>query len=595
MLHGQSTVDSGRMVPGPRAAILTNDSAGSLAGRVVAGDGAPVAGAVVSVFGGSDSALTGVDGHFELHWLPFGAHVVNVRRLGFAAKRFALTIAPGAAPNVTITMTPFVPVLPTVTTTAEERAAYRSVGFDTRMKMGQGQFLTYEQITKKEPAQFTDLLQGMRGIRVWSTPYAGMGMSVEGTRGLGSCVAYVVDGVPQHLMMETTPNGQSLPESPDNLINASEIGAIEVYTTAERPGGLGGMMETPPQKPEQPSPSALSPGQSSANASGSGGGAGTSVVMLNQQCVLVVIWTRARLGLVGAQDTLSGKAAKNRPGKEATRALTTFALDSSCVPPPPRDTTTLLVYATVQGAQPDLMSDSAWADYKYRVLSAVDRSAELPSELFLPSFSQPVSRQAQTGIPSGDGRPEVLVTPSLSTVLAFSLDSSGALLHASIAASSISDGADTSVLAMVEQAAASRAFPHLPTGMHSAALSLVVESAEPTVATHAAVLGQLEVPEWRLSRPARLPRGPLPAGLVADSAAPDRVTVMMAIDANGRVVGGTARFETGAFTSGHASAESQHAVLKGLPDLRLEPALIGACRVNEFVVQSFVPSKADRP
>jgi hypothetical protein len=36
-------------------------------------------------------------------------------------------------------------------------------------------------------------------------------------------------------------------------------------------------------------------------------------------------------------------------------------------------------------------------------------------------------------------------------------------------------------------------------------------------------------------------------------------------------------------------------VLKSLPDLRFDAALIGACRVNEFVVQSFAPSKADRP
>ena len=46
-------------------------------------------------------------------------------------------------------MTQFIPVLPTVTTTARERAAYQSVGFEQRMRMGNGQFLTYEQIVEE--------------------------------------------------------------------------------------------------------------------------------------------------------------------------------------------------------------------------------------------------------------------------------------------------------------------------------------------------------------------------------------------------------------------------------------------------------------
>ena len=568
--HGQSAIDSGRAVPATRPATLTKDSTGWLAGRVVQGDGAPVAGAVVSVVGASDSALTASDGHFELHWLPFGAHMVTVRRLGFAMKRFALTIAPGVTPDVAITMTRFVPVLPTVTTTAEERAAYRSVGFDTRMKAGIGQFLTYEQITKKQPGQLTDLLQGMNGIHVWQSPYAGIGMSVEGTRGPGSCVTYVIDGIQQNRILELTPAGK-VPESPDNLIEASQIGAMEVYESSERPAGFGGMIQNPEEQlPRGPN---LIPGQ---------------------QCVLVMIWTRARLGLVGAQETPSGKTANNTMQKEPTRAVTTFALDSSCSPPPPRDTTDLLVYATVVGARPDAMSDAAWADYKYHVLVAIDRWAELPSELFLPSFSLPVSPQGQRGTASGGGGSEVLVAPSLSTVLAFSLDSSGALTRARVAASSLSDGADTSVLAMVEQAAAAHAFPHLPTGVNSAALYLVVQSAEPTMDTLAAALGTLEVPEWRLSRPARLVRGPLPDGLVADSTAPHRVPVMMAVDATGHVVGGTARLWTGASLPVHASPESQAAVLKTLPDVRFDPALIGSCRVGEFIVESFTPPKAQQ-
>jgi hypothetical protein len=480
-------------------------------------------------------------------------------------------------------MTRFVPVLPTVTTTAEERAAYKRVGLDARMKMGQGQFLTYDQIVQKRPRQFTDLLQGMRGIRVWQTPYAGMGASVEGTRGPGSCVSYVVDGVPQSPITERNPDGGRIAESPDNLVTASEVGAVEVYTTAERPAGLGATMETPEDPSSPPGGLALP-----------GGGTAGPAVALNQQCVLVVIWTRARLGFVGTQEAPIARAAMGTMGEEPTRAVTTFALDSSCSPPPPRDTTELLVYATVVGTRPDPMSDKAWADYKYRVLVAIDRWAELPSEVFLPSFSLAAAPQAKRRTSAEGGSSDVAVTPSLSTVLAFSLDSGGTLKGARVAASSLSDGADTSVLAMVEQAAAARAFPHLPTGVSATALYLVVQSAEPTVDTLAAVLGALEAPEWRLSRAARLLGGSLPDGLVADSTATDHVPVMMAVDATGHVVVGTARLGTSASIPVHASLESQARVLKELPQLRFDPALIGACRVNEFIVQSFALPKAER-
>ena len=213
------------------------------------------------------------------------------------------------------------------------------------------------------------------------------------------------------------------------------------------------------------------------------------------------------------------------------------------------------------------MSDKAWAEYKYGVLAALDRWAELPSELFLPTFSLPVAPQAKRRTLADGGGSDIAVTPSLSTVLAFSLDSDGTLAGARVAASSLSDGADTSVLAMVEQAAAARAFPHLPTGVSATELYLVVQSAEPTVDTLAAVLGALEAPAWRLSRPARLLGGSLPGGLVADSTAADRVPVMMAVDATGHVVGGTARLGTSASMPVRASPKSQARVLKELPAL----------------------------
>lgn len=574
MTQGQPPTDSGRTASATRTATRGTDSSGWITGRVIEGDDTPIVGATVSVLGAPDSVLTGADGRFALPRVPLGAHMVKVQRLGFAAKRFALTIAADVRPDVTVTMTRFVPVLPTVTTTAEERMGYHSVGFDRRMQAGIGQFLTYDQIVAKHATTFTQLLQGLRGIQMYEGPMetSPNGATVAGTRGIGSCVAYVVDGVPQQQLMETDALGTPLgAESPDNLVQESEIGAIEVYSPSERPAEFGAMEEHA-QDPRNT--------------------LDRNTFLRDQPCSLVMIWTRAKLGIDASTSRPSAGSAPPT-ANQVTRGFTTLMADSACKAPSPIDTAGLLIYATVQGERPNAISDSAWEDYKYHVLSAIDRWGELPSELLLPSFSLPTSRQASSGVPSGNGHDDEEVAPSLSTVLAVTLDRTGAITGIRVAASSMSADADTSVLAMVEAAAQAHAFPPAPPGINSVQLYLVVESAEPAVATRAAVLGELAVPVWRLARPARLTRGAFPGGLIADSTAVERITVMMAVDATGHVVEGTTRLETGPAMPAPAAAESEAAVLKTLPDVRFDPALIGTCRVNEFVVESFTPPKAE--
>ena len=193
-----------------------------------------------------------------------------------------------------------------------------------------------------------------------------------------------------------------------------------------------------------------------------------------------------------------------------TRGLPSFGRDASCTAQAAADTIDLLVYASVQGTPPRAMSDADWSAYKDRVLAGLLRWTDLPSELLLPTLSLPAERGAARGIPAVNPRGAWDVAPTFSTVLALMLDTAGALKDVHVAASSLSGSADTSALAMVEQAAAGHAFPHLPgstTGSDSVPLYLIVESSEPIAGTQAAVLGQLEVPEWRLTRPAHLRSG----------------------------------------------------------------------------------------
>jgi len=569
LARAQATADSSRGHRSAGTRSLSTDTIPSrgaaFAGHVTDSIGTPVAQAVVLLAGTTDSAVTSDDGYFVVRNLTPGAYLVSVGRIGFRPKRFAMTLAAGQTRETTIVVTRFVPILETVTTTARERSAYRAVGFDQRMQIGIGQFLTYDQVVRRQPICFTDLLHQIRGI--WVKGSCPPGAAVTGTRGVGSCVSYVVDGAPLGLV-----GG----ESPDNLIEPSLVGAIEVYSASERPAGFGGMEEHPMPAPGTPVP---------------------PVGFDRQQCVLVMVWTRAKLGLVGlpgASDAVTPRGTSTSGATttaDVTRGRTVFVPDAECRPVPALDTTDLVIYGNVEGAPPRPMSDTSWEEYKARVLAALGRWPALPSELVLPSVGLPFANGA-----GPDGRvpgrhPDV--TPALSAVLQFTLDATGALKSAHVVATSLSPNADTSILAMVERAGSAHEFPPLPaigSGEDSVPLYLVVESVAPTPGQHGAVLGQLEVPVWRLTRAARLAPGPQPtdAGRVGgDPSRADSVTVKMVVDATGHPVRRTAQLEVSPLSAGRAPVESEARLLAMLPQFRFVPALIGTCRMPQLVIQTF--------
>jgi len=236
------------------------------------------------------------------------------------------------------------------------------------------------------------------------------------------------------------------------------------------------------------------------------------------------------------------------------------------------------------------MPDTAWVQYKEHVLAALNRWSALPSELILPTFGLPFALRRGPKAAARGAHPDLDVAPTLSNVVAFTLDATGALMSVQVAASSLSGGADTSVLAMVERAGSAHDFPPMPFvdgKQDSARFYLVVASVEPAPGTRAAVLGQLEVPVWGFSRPARLAAGPQPSDdsrAGRDSAHVNSVTMELIVDAEGRAVGRTARILGGL---GGPSAESSTRLLQMLPQFRFDPALIGTCRVPQLVIQSF--------
>ena len=157
-----------------------------------------------------------------------------------------------------------------------------------------------------------------------------------------------------------------------------------------------------------------------------------------------------------------------------------------------------------------------------------------------------------------------------------------------VAASSLSGSADTALLASLQRAADADAFPTFvsaQSGSEPSPLDLLVSSVEPAVGTTAAILGQLEVPVWRLSRAAELIPDSPTGGVGATGG--DTITVETVVDAQGQAVSGTVRILRG--TDGGRDSSNREYRLRlaqRLNELRFAPARIGSCAVPQLVVQS---------
>jgi hypothetical protein len=547
-----------------------------LTGRVVDGSGSPVAGATVGLIGLRDTVITSDSGRFTLAGSP-GPRMLLARRLGFEAVRVPVTIVRDRSRDVTITLVRSVPVLPTVTTTAQERSAYRAIGLDKRMRAGLGQYLTYDQIERRQATSLSQLLQGMRGLEIWQNQHQ-FGASVQGTRGAGSCVSYVIDGAPQYQLMDRqgSTGGKDVSiaaESPDNLISPTEVAAVEVYSSAARPAGFGSLEEHP----------LGSPGDSTAKLDLNG-----------QQCVLVVIWTRGYLGLA-AEPEATGTAATEEP--EGTHGRPVFPNVAMCEPEPAGDTMRVLLSATLQSGSGPGGSDTTWSGYVDRVLTAVRRAFVMPSDLPMPVFGYPFRMAPLTSgaLKAAASEPSLATIPTLSAVIGFTLDSSGAMSGLRVAASSLSGPADTSVLAAIAGVDVTHGFPPIPEPERSQGIvhfDLILSTMQPEEARHTAVLGRVLVPVWTLRRATSVASGTQPR-LAAESdpvhVGTDSVVLEFVVDDRGGAVMSSVR-ELNAGASGRndeAARAFRSRVIRALPGFRFDPALIGGCPVPEMAQATF--------
>jgi|GEM_PF-1439239 len=551
-----------------------------LAGRVVGPDGAPLPGVTVELLGTADSVTTTDSGTFVLRDPPPGPGMLLVRRFGFRPERRAVTVSRSRFVPIEIALRSATHVLAPVTTTARERAAYREVGLDRRMREGIGQFVTYDQIVRRQAKRVTQLLETLRGLHLFSYTYPDPAVRVSGLRGKNECVGFMVDG-----MMQLALTAHDL----DELVPVQNVGAIEFYRASELPAGWHAAA---PAGDSLPKENEYLAGPTTAR----GPTVGPSAIM-SQTCDVIAIWTRTRLGLA-----TDGPPRDAPEARAAVRASVAFPGDSACEPRPADDSTTLVVYGLLQdGASPELVGAPAAALDRYRdsILAAVRRYFALPSDLTLHVLGYPFPSPdtMATGSDPRAHRRGADVAPALSGVAVFTLDSTGRMAGLRVAVTSLSGAADTSVLAAVQRAADAHAFPPFPGGGHGVPpvrFDLAITTTEPLPGDRAVPLASIDVPIWPLRRPAAIAPGPqpdirppAPAGPAVGSAE-DSATLELVVNEHGQVIPTTVR---GRADPGAAAGPDHHTFLtrliQTLPQFRFDPALIGACPVPSLVTQGF--------
>jgi hypothetical protein len=190
-----------------------------LSGTVMGPDGKPLEGAQVYLVGTAIGARADSRGLFRLTGLPSGTQTVEVRQISFALKRYTVDLSPARESKLAAVLDMRARVLGEVT--VEAKAASSIPGLDARMKRGMGNFITREEIEKRQSILLTDLFRTLPGVNV---AFDGTNYTVQSSRsGNLSCpMQWYLDGSPY----DNTDN------SIDQFLRPDDIEAIEVYKSS---------------------------------------------------------------------------------------------------------------------------------------------------------------------------------------------------------------------------------------------------------------------------------------------------------------------------------------------------------------------------
>lgn len=140
----------------------------TLVGQVRDSAGGPVGGVEVWIPGSNLYAITNDIGGFRLPGAPAGAAKVSVRRMGYEPNTFDLQLRAGRIDSLVILITPVPARLPGVLVEDEQMTRSKRIlaGFWDRRSRGFGHFYTREDIERRNPHDFTDIVRMTAGVQV---------------------------------------------------------------------------------------------------------------------------------------------------------------------------------------------------------------------------------------------------------------------------------------------------------------------------------------------------------------------------------------------------------------------------------------------
>lgn len=190
-----------------------------LTGVVVDSTNAPIQFAVVTVGEGNVGTTADEDGKFRITGIDAGIWQFRVRRVGYEPVFFEVDLPEKATVQVRVMLHQTPNVLAGVVV-SDIREPLKRVGFYERMMAGNGHFITPEYLDKIRPQRSSDVLMNIPDLVVDRR-----GSRSRIMTGNYRCeYALYIDGI-----MAGEPGSRVRTTSPDDLVSASDLYAVEVY------------------------------------------------------------------------------------------------------------------------------------------------------------------------------------------------------------------------------------------------------------------------------------------------------------------------------------------------------------------------------
>lgn len=201
---------------------------GTVRGRVIDFNGEVIVGARVEIQKFRAATGSNEAGEFLLRNIPTGTQLLLIRKVGFTPVALPIIVRTREPQPAAYSMAKYVPVLEEVRIRARTNASLEKIGFVKRQRGGLGRYVTSDQIQNQNASRLSDVLRRIPGLAVEE---GSGGATIRSTRGTPSianrgCVRMLLDGIEWHIE-----NGGDV----DNIVDAAEIAAIEVYASSTVP------------------------------------------------------------------------------------------------------------------------------------------------------------------------------------------------------------------------------------------------------------------------------------------------------------------------------------------------------------------------